>query len=152
MQLAGMPDPLSPWGRPGIESTSSWIWVGFLTCWATMELPKEMHFRAAPLHWHLPPSQIISYKWCHWSEVRDLNRFHDSALDFFFFFFFFAAPQHMDSPGSDPSHSCNLRQSCGKGRSLTRCAGSEIKSLAQCSGERHHSTYWATAGTPALDS
>ena len=28
---------LTHWARPGMEPASSWILVGFLTCWATME-------------------------------------------------------------------------------------------------------------------
>ena len=33
-QLVATPDPLTHWARPGIEPASSWILVGFLTCWA----------------------------------------------------------------------------------------------------------------------
>ena len=32
----GKDGPLTPWARPGIEPTASWILVGFLIHWATM--------------------------------------------------------------------------------------------------------------------
>ena len=32
----GKGESLIPWARPGIKSSSSWILVRFLTCWATM--------------------------------------------------------------------------------------------------------------------
>ena len=35
--------------------------------------------------------------------------------------------------GSDPSHSCDLSHSCSDARSLTHCAGPEIKLVSQCS-------------------
>ena len=40
-QLIAMPDPLTHWVRPGMEPTSSWILVGFLTCWDTTETPEK---------------------------------------------------------------------------------------------------------------
>ena len=36
----GKPAPLTHWVRPGIEPASSWIQVGFLTCWATAGTPQ----------------------------------------------------------------------------------------------------------------
>ena len=41
-QLTTIPDPLTHWARPGIESTSWWILVGFLTQWATMGTPNRL--------------------------------------------------------------------------------------------------------------
>ena len=35
---------LTPWVRLGIRPMSSWILVGFLTCWATMEIPARCYF------------------------------------------------------------------------------------------------------------
>ena len=36
--------PSTHWARPGIEPESSWILVGFLTCWATTRTPKVSIF------------------------------------------------------------------------------------------------------------
>ena len=34
-QLMEIPGSLTHWAKPGVKLTSSWILVGFLTCWAT---------------------------------------------------------------------------------------------------------------------
>ena len=47
-QLITTLDPLSQWARPGIESASSWILVGFITHWATVETP-HMSYCSSPL-------------------------------------------------------------------------------------------------------
>ena len=39
LQLMAMPDTLTNWARPGIESTSSWILVGFINHRATKGTP-----------------------------------------------------------------------------------------------------------------
>ena len=51
------------------------------------------------------------------------------AMVYIFFFSFLATSWHMEFPGqgSDPSHSCNLRHSCGNTGSLTHCAEPRIK-------------------------
>ena len=38
LQLTAVPDPLTHWARPGIELTSSWILVGFVTAGPKREL------------------------------------------------------------------------------------------------------------------
>ena len=58
---------------------------------------------------------------------------------------FGATPWHMEFPGqgSNPSHNCNLRCSCGN----PLCwAGDWTWVLAL---QRHHRSHWATVGTPS---
>ena len=42
LPLVATPDPLTHWARPGIQPTSSWILVGFLTHWATIGAPPSV--------------------------------------------------------------------------------------------------------------
>ena len=39
---------LAHWVRPGIKPTSSWILVGFVTCWAATETPQIIHSCGIP--------------------------------------------------------------------------------------------------------
>ena len=62
-QLVATPDPLTQIKhiyyrgvRPGIERASSWILVGFLTCWATMGTPTKFIFR-----WAFTPSKRLVF-------------------------------------------------------------------------------------------
>ena len=44
-QLTAMLDgSLTHWAGPGIEPSSSWIPVGFVTCWATVGTPRTLTF------------------------------------------------------------------------------------------------------------
>ena len=38
----GNAGPLTHWERPGMETTSSWAPVGFVTCWATLGTPLSL--------------------------------------------------------------------------------------------------------------
>ena len=55
---------LTHWVRPGIESASLWILVGFLTCWSTIGTPDSLFWKSAalkgeqlPWHYHNVKSQ-----------------------------------------------------------------------------------------------
>ena len=61
---------LTHWGRPGIEPTSSWVLVGFMTCWTTTETPSSStsilhiskHFKKSIFslyHFLLPLGRIL---------------------------------------------------------------------------------------------
>ena len=63
-QLAEMPDSLIHWLSPGIEPSSSWIPVKFLTHWATKG---TLHFHLFLIeeyfHLFLIEKQIVSFFW-----------------------------------------------------------------------------------------
>ena len=52
---------LTHWARPGMEHTSSWILVRFITCWATMGTPHICFRQTEILSFHLKIYSWIKY-------------------------------------------------------------------------------------------
>ena len=93
---------LTHWARPGTELASSWIIVGFLTCWATSGTPSSFIYKIFCIYttWiltnnkhnlYIPLNQCIHYricqnrhlKWiiymssCHGAAETNLTRIHE---------------------------------------------------------------------------
>ena len=59
-QLAANAGSLTHWGKPGIKLESSWIRVGFLTCWATVGTP-PVSFDKHPISCQSPSSPPLNF-------------------------------------------------------------------------------------------
>ena len=72
-QLMATPDPLTHWERPGIQPTSSWILVRFLTHWATWELHESDSCITLWISWFRAGANMETMNsrlWSCWNRVQ----------------------------------------------------------------------------------
>ena len=112
-QITATLDHLTHWERPGIETSSSWIIVRFLTHWATMGTPIILFLNTVPgLEVFLKRRVVIFGRWKDVSpkypkpllpfKYRNSSRLQIAYLSIIFFVFLpflGLLPWHMDIPG-----------------------------------------------------
>ena len=124
---------LTHWARPGIESVSSWILVGFINHRAMMGTPRQSFDWSVSL-------PLISVRA---DPVEPLLKFDDWVVcsiykkDYEVFFFVFVCLfvcfwnllgiWKFLGQGSNPSRTCSLHHSCGNARSLTQWVSLGLK-------------------------
>ena len=77
---------LTHWVRPGIESTSSWIIVRFLTCWATMGAPSTFNHSWCCIFFFWSVKLELYQIYWHFSNNQTL--FFHCLVSYCLFFFF----------------------------------------------------------------
>ena len=60
---------LTCWARPGIEPSSLWILVGFVSRWATMGTPHNTFWHRGKSNWWRKDSQVKKYFWSYWRSI-----------------------------------------------------------------------------------
>ena len=127
---------LTHWARPGIEPTSSWMLVTFVSAEPQRELSEILFFKPALFSNTLSKKTQVKIermgkyaKWmCHPGKVNDWINWKKKPtkrINFYLFilYIFFATPVDQ---GLHLNRGCNLYHSCSNTGSLTCCATREL--------------------------